>query len=93
MDYQNPSLEILEAFQLAAALVEKLRIFDAAIDKLPSYSTNCKGGLYILPYTLVSRLVQPRLYCSEANENLIYTGDLRVDCGIARVNAVIAASI
>ena len=159
VDYQNPPLERLEALRLAAGIAEKPRLVDTTIDKLPTFSTNCNGGLYILPGTLVSRLVQPWLdfacfafqrrdildkwtthadqigfalamlslgedveilpveynfpmhaaadfgrfdfaepkilhyhACSEANGNLIYTGDKRVDRSIARVNTVIAAS-
>jgi len=160
VDYQNPPLERLEALRLAAGIVEEPRVVDTTIDRLPTYSTNCNGGLYILPRNLAFRLVEPWLEfaqfaferrdildkwtmhadqigfalamlslgedvdvlpveynfpmhavadfsrfdfaepkilhyhaCSEANGNLIYTGDLRVDRGIAHVNAVIAASI
>ncbi|GAC1334420.1 MAG: hypothetical protein NVSMB26_17120 [Beijerinckiaceae bacterium] len=160
VDYQNPPLERLEALRLAAGLVALPRIVETTIDKLPTYSTNCNGGLYILPYFLASRLVRPWLHfanlaferrdlldkwnahadqigfalamlalaedvellpveynfpmhvaadfsrfdfaepkvlhyhdCSEPNGTLIYTGDPRVDRGIARVNAVIAASV
>lgn len=157
VDYQNPPLKRLEALRLAAGVAKKPRIVETTIDKLPTYSTNCNGGLYILPYTLVARLLQPWLdfanlafqrpdildkwtanadqigfalamlslgedveslpveynfpvhaaanfgrfdfaepkilhyhVCSESNGNLAYTGNVRVDRCIARVNAAIA---
>jgi hypothetical protein len=160
VDCENPPLERLEALRIAAGIVATPRIVETTIDKVPTYSTNCNGGLYMLPHSLVSRLAQPwhdfSLFafqrgdilgkwtahadqigfalamlslgedvdllpveynfpmhlaadfsrfdfsepkilhyhaCCDADGNLTYTGDPRVDRGIARVNAVIAASI
>jgi hypothetical protein len=160
VDYQNPPLERLEALRIAAGVVGTPRIVETTIDKLPTYSTNCNGGLYMLPQSLVSRLAQPWYdfsllafqrvdildmwtvnadqigfalamlslgedvemlpveynfplhamadfgrfdfsepkilhyhACCDANGNLTYTGDPRVDRSVARANAVIAASI
>ena len=59
VDYQNPPLDRLEALRQVAGIAATPRIVETTIDRLPTYSTNCNGGLYLLPRPLVARLQHP----------------------------------
>jgi len=59
VDAENPPLERLEAMRMRAGIRATPRIALTTSKRLPTYATNCNGGVYILPRRTLLKLFLP----------------------------------
>jgi hypothetical protein len=56
VDYQNPPIDKLDTLRRMVGIAATPRIVETTVDHRPTYSTNCNGGVYILPIEAARRL-------------------------------------